>query len=97
MISNFRKLVLRVSKHNNHWRQIRLMSTTVTVNAKTGTNQNDNDTETECEMPFSHSRIGPFFQKMPVLGNQFNEDITLKTYLQRTMPEKVRCFANNKL
>ena len=43
----------------------------------------------EAALPFSRTRIGPFFQQMPTLGNQYLEDVTLRSYLRRVMPENV--------
>jgi len=45
--------------------------------------------ENELDLPFSRAKLGLFFQAMPQLGNQFNEDVTLRAYLQRHLPDNV--------
>lgn len=47
-------------------------------------------TEHNTNIPFARSKIGDFFQIVPELGNQFDENSNLKGYLVRTMPKQVR-------
>lgn len=39
--------------------------------------------------PFQRAKRGPFYQEPPVLYNPFVEDTVLRTFLKRTLPEKV--------
>ena len=43
----------------------------------------------ENSLPFSGAKIGAFFQNQPVIGNQYLEDTTLRSYLKRWMPSQV--------
>lgn len=44
------------------------------------------------QLPFSGARIGQFFQAEPQLGNQYEMDYALKSYLTRVMPAEVEAF-----
>ena len=46
--------------------------------------------ESNLNIPFARAKIGTFFQHKPTLGNQFTEDVTLKSYLRRILPTEVR-------
>ena len=39
--------------------------------------------------PFQRAKRGTFYQEPPVLYNPFVEDTVLRTFLKRTLPEKV--------
>jgi len=53
-------------------------------------NQKGNDAPRDQQgAPFARAKVGPFFQEMPQLGNQFTEDVTLVKYLKRHFPEDV--------
>lgn len=41
-------------------------------------------------LPFARSKIGSFFQRQPSISNQFMEDVTLRSYLKRHLPDDVR-------
>ena len=43
----------------------------------------------ELELPFAPAKLGTFFQEAPQLGNQYEEDKLLQTYLKRYMPKEV--------
>ena len=40
-------------------------------------------------IPFARAKIGTFFQDVPKLGNTFNEDVLVRGYLKRILPENV--------
>ena len=47
------------------------------------------ESDNPVKIPFARAKIGPFFQAQPELGNQFLEDVTLRSYLKRFMPANV--------
>ena len=42
------------------------------------------------EIPFQQAKIGQFLQDPPILGNQYQQDTLLKSYMKRCFPKEVR-------
>ncbi|KAI8507261.1 hypothetical protein Bbelb_146410 [Branchiostoma belcheri] len=49
----------------------------------------DRNVDLQSKIPFAKAKVGPFFQDKPRLTNMYLEDVTLKSYLKRIMPEEV--------
>ena len=56
--------------------------------------QNSKSQTTRLVPHFSRVKIEPFFLAMPTLGNQDLEDVTLRAYLKRHIPQQV-CVVTN--
>ena len=52
----------------------------------------EGEVSAQSRFPFSGARTGQFFQDGPQLGNQYEMDYPLKSYLKRVMPAEVNAL-----
>uniref|UniRef100_A0A8C5LVP1 Acyl-CoA dehydrogenase n=1 Tax=Leptobrachium leishanense TaxID=445787 RepID=A0A8C5LVP1_9ANUR len=72
------------------WVQRQPLSSVVSKSAPIPAIATEEDSvEEDLRMPFSHAKIGNFFQERPKLGNQFLEDALLQGYLKKHLPPVV--------